>query len=190
MKIQSTTNAPVYAPYITKNRTTGELEWGQYNLTEFMEQARVRHDERLRELSAAKKSLTPAEIHELAGQLYQKYDPQHMTLDEYDSFINDLISSGVLNHAEIGGMGVGNRVIVDPCEPTFSRAVRSPLDWVSKLADTNGDVMLFLHALQDRDRGSAQSTEAHTRAVRKALAVLDAMLERRKQSEESQPIRQ
>ena len=57
--------------------------------------------------------------------------------------------------------------------------VRSPLDRVFKLADTNGDAMLFLRALQNRDRGSAQSTEAHTRAVRKALAVLDAMLERR-----------
>lgn len=179
MRVQSTSNAPVYAPCITKDLTTGELEWGQYNLTELMEQAKVRHDERLQELSAAKKSLTPAEIHELADQLYKKYDPKHMTLDEYDSFINDLINGGVLNYAETAGMGVGNRVIVDPYESKCSWAICSPLDTVFKLADTNGDAMLFLRALQNRDRGSAQSTEAHARAVRKALAVLDAMLERR-----------
>lgn len=181
MKVQSALDTPQYAPCIYKNRTTGELERGQYNLTEMMEKAKENHDARLRELAAAKKTLTPAEIDELAEKLYKQYDPQHMTQKDYDSFINALIEGGALTSAETHGMCFKNMDVIDPYESLRSWEIRSPLDEVSRLSDVNGDAMLFLYAIKDRDRGGAQSNKAHARATRKALSVLDAMLYKRKQ---------
>lgn len=180
MKVQS---SPLYIPAMFKDRTTGEWETRQLNWTELMEKAKIRRDANVQQLAAAKSSLTPAEIDELAEKLYTKYNPQSMTQDEYNSFIDDLINGGALNRAEANGMSGRYGIEVDPSAPGGLQEIHTQEDLICSLSDAKGNAMQFLSALARWDKGSLRANEAYSNAAQKAVAVLDAILERRKQSD-------
>lgn len=181
MNVQSTSTTPKYIPAMFKDPTTGEWETRQLNWTELMEQAKIRRDTELQQLAAAKKSLTPAEINELADKLYKKYNPQSMTQEAYNRFIDDLIDGGALNRAEASGMNGRYGIEVDPLGPGGLQQIHSSEGLICSLSDAQGNATLFLRALGRWDRGSLRANEAQSNAARKALAILDAILERREQ---------
>lgn len=163
-----------------EKRETSQASWAE-RMKEADEMIRARREARLQDLSAAKKSLTPAEVNDLADQLYTKYDPEHMTMDEYRWFIEDLVSGGALTRTEAEGFRVGNALEIDP----FSLRVRemdSPLDNIFTLADANGNARLFVHTLTRWVRGNSPIYDAQMDAAEKASDILDAMLARRKQA--------
>lgn len=183
MNIQSAPAAPMYIPAMFKDQTTGQWETRQLNWTELMEKAKVTRDAELQKLAAAKQSLTPAEVNDLAEQLYKKYDPQSMTQEEYNCFIDDLINGGALNRAEASGMSGRYGIEVDPSAPGGLQEIHAQEDLICSLSDAKGNAMQFLSALARWDKGSLRANEAYSNAAQKAVAVLDAILERRKQSD-------
>lgn len=58
---------------------------------------------------SSRPKLTDQEIDAIAGE----YDFQHMTQDDYDAFLDDLVGKGVLTRAETGYFGYGGMVRLD-----------------------------------------------------------------------------
>ncbi len=55
-----------------------------------------------------RKEPTEADIAELVG----KYDPEKMTQEEYDAFLEDLVDAGILSEYELGVLGYDGLVVV------------------------------------------------------------------------------
>ena len=182
MNVQSTSihTVPSGMNRTAEKRKTNQASWDDH-MKETYEMIRARYEARLQDLSTAKKFLTPAEINDLADQLYAKYDPEHMTMDEYGRFIEDLVSGGALTRTEAEGFRVGHEVEIDP----FSLRVRemdSPLDTIFTFDDAKGNARLFVRSLTRWVRGSSPIYDAQMDAAEKASDILDAMLARRKQA--------
>ena len=98
--------------------------------------------EELKKNPVGQNTLTDAEIKELA----QKYDPQQMTQEEYDSFIRYLEEKGVLSKLETCDIGMSfTRIIPGYNGLTESMGTEST-QWSTKintLADTKGNALLF-----------------------------------------------
>lgn len=61
---------------------------------------------------SSRPKLTDQEIDEIAGE----YDFQHMTQDDYDAFLDDLVEKGVLTTTEAGYFGYGGLVRLDSAD--------------------------------------------------------------------------
>lgn len=134
------------------------------------------------QLLSSKESLSSKEIDELAEKLYWKYDPKRMSQAEYNGFINDLVNAGALNRAETECMCMDGRVYVDPTAPGGLVQVRPGERMICSLVDANGNVELFLEILKKRYNSGTQADEARVNAIRKAAAVLDAIIKMREKN--------
>ena len=63
-----------------------------------------------------RRELTKQELNELAAGLARKYDPSHMTQEEYDSFLDDLVEEGILSRNQLGQLGYHGFVVLG-CSP-------------------------------------------------------------------------
>lgn len=86
-----------------------------------------------------KNTLTDAEICELA----QKYDPQKMTQEEYDSFIRYLEEKGVLSKLETCDIGTSFIRIVPGYNGLTESVGTEYTQWMKNLADANGNAIQF-----------------------------------------------
>lgn len=125
--------------------------------------------------------ITSEEIYTLAENLCEKYNPQHMSQDEYNRFIDDLANDGTLNRAETEDMSSRYGITVDPV-PGGIVQVRPGKRLAWSFSDANGNAKVFLHTLQRWYDSGTQADEARSNAIRKAIAILDAILKRRERS--------
>lgn len=181
MRAEST-SSPRMIPALFKDRVTGEWEQRDINWDELMENAAALRKEKAAQLAASKKSLSAEEIDELAEKLYQKYDPKHMSQAEYNNFIDDLVNSGALNRAETECMGGRSGITVDPTAPGGLVKVRPGERLAWSLAEANGDARVFLNTLNRWYNSGTQADQARSNAIRKAAAILDAIIKRRERS--------
>lgn len=179
MKVES---SPLYIPALFKDRVTGKWEQKDINWTELMENAEATRKAKAQQLASSKKTLSSEEIDALAEKLYQKYDPRHMSQNEYNCFIDDLVNSGVMNRAETEFMGGRLGITVDPTAPGGLVKVRPGERLAWSLAEANGDAKVFLNTLKQWYNSGTQADEARSNAIRKATAVLDAIIQRRERS--------
>ena len=59
-----------------------------------------------------RRELTKKQLNELAARLARKYDPTHMTQEEYDSFLDDLVEEGILSRNQLGQLGYHGCVVL------------------------------------------------------------------------------
>ena len=59
-----------------------------------------------------RRELTKQELNKLAARLAGKYDPSHMTQEEYDSFLDDLVEEGILSRNQLGQLGYHGLVVL------------------------------------------------------------------------------
>lgn len=98
--------------------------------------------EELKKNPVGQNTLTGAEIKELA----QKYDPQQMTQEEYDSFIRYLEEKGVLSKLETCDIGMSFTRIIPGYNGLTESMGTDSTQWSTKintLADTKGNALLF-----------------------------------------------
>lgn len=86
-----------------------------------------------------KNTLTDAELYELA----QKYDPQKMTQEEYDSFIRYLEEKGVLSKLETCDIGTSFIRIIPGYNGLAESMGAEAAQWTKNLADVNGNAIQF-----------------------------------------------
>lgn len=98
--------------------------------------------EELKKNPVGKNTLTDAEIQELA----QKYDPQKMTQNEYDSFIRYLEEKGVLSKLETCDIGMSFTRIIPGYNGMTVTVAPASTQWVKTLADMNGNAIQFVLA--------------------------------------------
>ena len=93
----------------------------------------------LKKNPVGKNTLTDAEIYELA----QKYDPQKMTQEEYDSFIRYLEEKGVLSKLETCDIGTSFIRIIPGYNGLTESVGTEYTQWMKNLADANGNAIQF-----------------------------------------------
>lgn len=93
----------------------------------------------LKKNPVGKNTLTDAEICELA----QKYDPQKMTQEEYDSFIRYLEEKGVLSKLETCDIGTSYIRIIPGYNGLTESVGTKAIQWTKNLANANGNALQF-----------------------------------------------
>ena len=167
----------IYLPCVWLNPTTGKAEFDTYNYTTFMEKFQ---DEIQHKIEEAKRNppeigdqtLSEAEIQELA----KKYDPQDMTQDEYDEFIQYLEEKGVLSRLETSDLGMSRITIVPGYfEPAYIWTSSSSMGTsVNSLSDVGGDALQFAQIMA-KWKVPGNSVQIRQGAYSKVLEILNQM---------------
>ena len=142
-----------------------------------MKTAQEQLDE-LKKNPVGKNTLTDAEIQELA----QKYDPQKMTQQEYDSFVRYLEEKGVLSKLETCDIGMSFTRIIPGYNGLTEYVGAFSTQWVNTLADVNGNALQFIQA-KSRLQGLGYNGQIQHGAYSKVLDILNRMDAARRETE-------
>lgn len=145
-----------------------------------MKTAQEQLDE-LKKNPVGKNTLTDAEIQELA----QKYDPQKMTQQEYDSFVRYLEEKGVLSKLETCDIGMSFTRIIPGYNGLTEYVGAFSTQWVNTLADVNGNALQFIQA-KSRLQGLGYNGQIQHGAYSKVLDILNRMDAARRETESNQ----
>lgn len=137
--------------------------------------------EELKENPVGKNTLTDAEVQELA----QKYNPQKMTQQEYDSFIRYLEEKGVLSRLETCDIGMSCTRIIPGYNGMAVSVGAASAQWVNTLADMNSNALRFVQA-KSQQQGLGYNGQIQHGAYSKVLDILNQMNEVRGESANSQ----
>lgn len=124
----------------------------------------------LKKNPVGKNTLTDAEICELA----QKYDPQKMTQEEYDSFIRYLEEKGVLSKLETCDIGTSFIRIIPGYNGLTEFVGTEYTQWMKNLADANGNAIQFAQSKSQVQVLSYHGQIQHG-AYEKVLDILNQM---------------
>lgn len=104
-----------------------------------------------------RRELTKKERNELAVRLARKYDPCHMTQEEYDSFLDELVEEGLLSENQLGLLGYHGCMVLGTLDDMKSGwgsvSITSASDrsnpfyqrygYVNSLSDANGNALAY-----------------------------------------------
>ncbi len=137
--------------------------------------AKLAEEERNQTIGTEK--LTDQQLRELAS----RYDPANMTQQEYDRFINELVSKGVLAQRETYDIGT-DRVVLRPghfsqgsFEPSFLIETSS----IRTLADANGNAIDWTELLAQRAANNFSPNHVQYNALLKINKILQEMAQAR-----------
>lgn len=171
MNVSSASN-PVYAPCYWLNQTTGKVEAGTYNYSDFMEKVQKQIEEaKTNPPEIGDQTLSESEIKELAD----KYDPNHMSQTQYDSFIRYLQEKGVLSQLETSDLGMSCvRIVPGYFEPAYRTSNLFGSDmYVNTLNDVHGDAVRFAEIMSQWQ--SCGTYQIKQNAFQKVLGILNQM---------------
>ena len=169
----------------TPYRTTLNLEKkddGAWHAKEFEDAAKkTAQSGDTDQTETVRKKLSNQEIAELAS----KYDPRHMTREQYDSFLDDLIEKGALSRFDAMRLGHHGWRILDMDPEAFAGGgaecgtayVTGSEDYsgvpMQTLEEANGDVLRWLeHMLARLSLGLDPSTREGSRQKEEAVNVV------------------
>ena len=137
-----------------------------------------------------RRELTKQELNELAAVLAGKYDPSHMTQEEYDSFLDDLAEAGILSRNQLGQLGYHGFVVlgasladmksgwVGSCsysENIHNNPYYQRYGYAMSLSDTNGDALAYAKLMSLLNPGSGSAS--YLGYVEKRQSNFEAMAE-------------
>lgn len=165
-----------YMPCYHIDTTNKTMTLGRYNYSELMKrQAKLAEEERNQTIGT--EELTDQQLRELAS----RYDPANMTQQEYDRFINELVSKGVLAQRETYDIGT-DRVVLRPghfsqgsFEPSFLIETSS----IRTLADANGNAIDWTELLAQRAANNFSPNHVQYNALLKINKILQEMAQAR-----------
>lgn len=165
-----------YAPCYYIDTESKMLTRGTYDFSALMEQRAKMAEEEARNPQIGRETLSRQELEDMAA----KYDPSHMSQEEYNAFIRDLLDQGVLGKSETYDIGL-DRVVIRPGQELrieMGSGLSGPEEWVRTLADTNGDALRWAEITLRRC--SQQFDPIKANAVKKVYQILKDMDELRR----------
>lgn len=144
--------------------------------------------------SFERRELDEDTLEELAAKFLKKYNPTHMTQEEYDSFLDDLVEEGILSKNELGVLGYHGIIVmgsisdepycgattVDTKNPNWDTYF-SRYGYAKTFEELGGNTLAYamMQVLWSKDPvGSSQfvkQVEAQTSAYSAMAKVLEAM---------------